>query len=452
MRRARRTLVAICLAGLVLVAASVPGGQGILRTRDGQTLAGELKLRDGLLVVTSTNGTETIVAITNLRQGRFNLTNETAAAAESPAGDTLPAPWLAADIGTVAEPGRATCRNEVFTLHGAGTEFWSMQPDSFFFASQPLKGDGDLVARIVGGDAAAAGIMLRDSAAPDALMAMLFFERGNRVVFRSRRGAKYRKEFHAEGDWHSREEMRLPCLVKLARRGKVVKGYLGWDNGEAWELFYQSPLETTNAVLAGLFVMGGDKSRSKTAAFDRVQLTRKDPENSSAPPVAARCAIVLRDGSVIAGDLKSANDTSVKFSRRGRDFAVATLHVGRILFQDLAAPAGDEALPRGPGLLLSRNDFLDAEFRSIGSGEIKMNSVLFGLKSYKLGQPAKALVLRDLAPGPCAWEIKTLDGSVWRAKSLRTAQDEFVAEVPALGAIRLAAAELTELNLQKEKL
>ena len=345
---------------------------------------------------------------------------------------------------------KASTNEWVFTLHGAGTEFWSVQPDSLFFASQPLPGDGDLVARLVRSDATAAGIMLRDSAAPDALMTMLFFERGNRVVFRSRRGAKYRNEFRAEGDWHNREEMKLPCVMKLARRGKVVKGYLGWDNGEAWELFYQCPLETTNAVLAGLFVMGGDKSQSKTAAFDRVQLTRKEPDNSASPPTAQRCVIVLRDGSVIAAELKSANDTSVKFSRRGRDLAVATLHVARILFQDFAVPTGGEALPRGPGLLLSRNDFLDAEFRGIASGEIKMNSVLFGLKNYRLGNPAKALVLRELAPGPCAWEIKTLDGSVWRAKALRAERDEFVAELPALGRLRLAPSELAELNLQTE--
>jgi len=100
-----------------------------------------------------------------------------------------PAPWLAGHRHG-HRAGTRACRSNVFTLHGGGQEFWSMQPDSFLFASHAAHRRAvDLVERIVDSDAIAAGIMLRDSAAADALMTMLLFERGNRVVFRSRRGA-----------------------------------------------------------------------------------------------------------------------------------------------------------------------------------------------------------------------------------------------------------------------
>ncbi len=76
----------------------------------------------------------------------------------------------------------------------------------------------------------------------------------------------------------------------------------------------------------------------------------------------------------------------------------------------------------------------------------KISSVLFGQQSYELKNKVAAVVLRDTKPGPAAFLVRTLDGSVWRARSLVFEEKGVRVETSLTGPWRIGAAELVEIR------
>ncbi|HMC70886.1 MAG TPA: phospholipase D family protein, partial [Mycobacteriales bacterium] len=80
--------------------------------------------------------------------------------------DNVPAPWTTQDIGNVGVTGNATYASGVFTVRGAGSDIWDAA-DSFRYVSQPISGDGTIVARVTSvqntNSSAKAGVMLRQA-------------------------------------------------------------------------------------------------------------------------------------------------------------------------------------------------------------------------------------------------------------------------------------------------
>ena len=59
----------------------------------------------------------------------------------------LPAPWTSQDLGDVGVSGSATYTNGTFTVTGGGLDIWGTA-DAFQYVSQPLAGDGSIVANV----------------------------------------------------------------------------------------------------------------------------------------------------------------------------------------------------------------------------------------------------------------------------------------------------------------
>src|SRR6188474_1064577 len=89
---------------------------------------------------------------------------------------SLPDGWNARDIGIVGIRGLALGRGGAFILRGAGTSIGD-RADSFQFAYLALSGDGEIVARVTELETneaeATAGVMLRESLAPNARFAYM---------------------------------------------------------------------------------------------------------------------------------------------------------------------------------------------------------------------------------------------------------------------------------------
>ena len=88
----------------------------------------------------------------------------------------LPAPWTSQDIGTVGVVGSATYAASTFTVTGGGLDIWGTA-DAFRYVSQPLAGDGTIVARVTNlqntNVNAKAGVMMRGAltaAAPHVML------------------------------------------------------------------------------------------------------------------------------------------------------------------------------------------------------------------------------------------------------------------------------------------
>ena len=135
----------------------------------------------------------------------------------------------------------------------------------------------------------------------------------------------------------------------------------------------------------------------------------------------------------------------MKVVRRGKTISISGPKVARLLFDRFGEADGGQAVPNRPGALLSGGDFLDGEFNGVDKNEVKMGSVLFGIRTYRPGGQVKAVSLRALAPLTTGFTVQTTDGSVWRTPTLKLGAEELVVESPALGTVRLPWREVQSL-------
>ncbi len=88
----------------------------------------------------------------------------------------VPYPWTDSDVGNPAMPGSASYSNGVFTVNGGGADIWG-GTDQFNYVSQPLTGNGSIVARVTSQSNtdpwAKSGVMIKQSTATGSNYAML---------------------------------------------------------------------------------------------------------------------------------------------------------------------------------------------------------------------------------------------------------------------------------------
>src|SRR5262245_809952 len=90
------------------------------------------------------NARALFLSLFSLTASLIGLMPEVSSAAE---GGSVPAPWKQQDVGAVEVKGEASFANGVFTLKGT-LDTWGTN-DGFHFVYQTVKGDGQIVARVV---------------------------------------------------------------------------------------------------------------------------------------------------------------------------------------------------------------------------------------------------------------------------------------------------------------
>jgi hypothetical protein len=110
----------------------------------------------------------------------------------------IPAPWISEDVGAVGMAGGSGQTEGTYQVRGSGADIWGTA-DAFRFVHRPVSGDVEIVARLVSQEIpnadAKAGLMLRESTAPDArnaYMAVLPARsptsgKGSRLQYRDKR-------------------------------------------------------------------------------------------------------------------------------------------------------------------------------------------------------------------------------------------------------------------------
>jgi hypothetical protein len=196
--------------------------------------------------------------------------------AASPTG-ALPAPWTAQDIGRVGVSGSGTLATGTFTVKGAGLDIWGTA-DAFQYVSQPLTGDGEIIARVMTlqntNANAKAGIMMRASAAASAAHVMLdsAVDGSIELITRSSSGSA---ATYVTGAAQSR-----PIWLKLARAGTLVTASVSYD-GQAWSVLGST--NGTGLASAGLAVTSADTSVLNPSTFDSVSVTAKAAKATKVP-------------------------------------------------------------------------------------------------------------------------------------------------------------------------
>ncbi len=437
-------------AGLALLSLAAPllSAPGSVQTRDGKIYDGELRLdpMEGI-VLTSAAGMVVKVAMTNLASARFNLPRTPTNLIDSIRITTLPEPWKNVDIGPVGLPGRAVFRDDTFTVSASGTRLWSEKPDELHFVYRPFKGNGQFIAQVPNFDASIAGIMLRKELTANSEFVMEAATGGGEgLMFRSRREPAHRKLVNREGDWQNRDEMRVPMWLRLVRRDKWVNAYRSWDDGMSWEHISGSPDDWPREVYAGLFVLGGKTNELKEATFANVLVTDETLETGAHTNESFVPQVLLKGGTLLAGNILAFDRSSLTLSNLGRARVISAVKVARVHFHPRSRKLEHELTPGRRGALLASGDFFEGEFASLEKDRLEMSSVLFGHRSFKLGDQVIALVLADPSPATAAFTVRTTDGSELCAPSI-TPEPNAVAFVdPTLGQWRIPVSQLVEIT------
>jgi len=197
------------------------------------------------------------------------------------------------------------------------------------------------------------------------------------------------------------------------------------------------------AILSGAF----EVANTNEWATNRIQIaeTRTVRFTSSKTNSTFQRGLLLVNGTRVAVKVESADDSVLRLPRSLNASPVPMHRVARILLRPVSEEIVKGVNPSRRGLLLRNNDFVDGEFKALKDGRIKIESVLFGAKTFQASD-VSAIILRNPEPGDCRYEVRTRDNSALRASDVIVAKNELVFSEPILGAWRVRASELLDLK------
>ena len=153
----------------------------------------------------------------------------------------------------------------VFTVNGGGSDIWG-STDQFNYVSQPLTGNGTIVARVTSqtntSTWAKAGVMIKQSTTAGSAYALLGVTPGNGVAF------QYGFNLSVAAGGYT-----FPNgWLKLIRVGTTITAYTSPD-GSTWTQVGTATVSLTDPVTIGMFVCSHNPGALSTATFDNVTVT-----------------------------------------------------------------------------------------------------------------------------------------------------------------------------------
>jgi subtilisin family serine protease len=214
-----------------------------------------------------------------------------------------PGPWQQQDIGVPGAPGIVSGTSLALSVSGAGADVWGTA-DAFTFAYQLLSGNGAIVALVSSVEYVdawtKAGVMLRESLAPDAAHAFMLASAGKGTAFQ-RRLMTGGSSVHTPGAHGG-----APVWVRLARDGATITAATSVD-GSTWTVVGTESVGWGNTIYAGVAVSSHRDGVLATATFDGVQLSSPAAAEPVEPPSAWSGvdvgAVGVAGGSSIYGDV-----------------------------------------------------------------------------------------------------------------------------------------------------
>ena len=192
---------------------------------------------------------------------------------------SLPAPWVAGDVGAPAAQGSAVSNNGTFRVTAAAGDIGS-QGDQFTFVQQKLTGDGVIVARVrapQNGDALAkAGVMIRESLDPWSPHVFALATGSGAVRFQRRRVA-------GGGTVRTNAGTGTAPWLKVERHGATFTAFRSSD-GSTWREIGTDIIPMADTVLVGLAVTGGATPTATTADFSTVSVATTAVLAATGPP------------------------------------------------------------------------------------------------------------------------------------------------------------------------
>jgi hypothetical protein len=172
------------------------------------------------------------------------------------------------DIGNPSAAGSYALNDGVYTVKGDGDDIWDPLPDAFYYVYAPLKGDGELTARVVSmtytHDWGKAGVMVRETLDGDSKHAMTVVTPGSGTDF------QYRIDTGGVTGNAGPTAHQAPYWVRIKRTGSTFTGYVSPD-GSSWSQQGSTTIEMAEEAYIGLCVTSHAEGVLCTAVFDNVK-------------------------------------------------------------------------------------------------------------------------------------------------------------------------------------
>ena len=167
--------------------------------------------------------------------------------------------------------------------------------------------------------------------------------------------------------------------------------------------------------------------------------------------VPLRSGIILRDGSLLARQVKTLDETGVTFENGNKEAALPLLEVAQVHFQDLIPEKAKRLQTGRHGLLLTGGDFVDGEVQSIRQNRVRLSSVLFGVREYDIGGKVSAAILGDPTRRPAVYQLETRGGHRLRVTALTWDKSNLIVQDPPLRGLKIWTGEIVSLQRLAEK-
>ena len=196
--------------------------------------------------------------------GTVNSSNATLTV-NPPAGSTLAAPWVSADIGTVGLVGSASSASNNYTVNGAGASLVGATADQFHYIYQTMPGNGSIAARVTSQSGTNAngyaGVMIRETTATGARFVFAARQGNGAVVVRSRPSTG-----GATTSTNGPARVLPNCWLELVRTGNNIAA-LTSTNGSTWVPIQTNSVAMATNVIFGLFVTSGSTNALDSDVF-----------------------------------------------------------------------------------------------------------------------------------------------------------------------------------------
>lgn len=171
------------------------------------------------------------------------------------------------------------------------------------------------------------------------------------------------------------------------------------------------------------------------------------PAAAPVPPTPAASTngpgVLLTGGSYLAGEIKSANETSVLLSGRVPVTEVALVNVAVLRLRRYERP--NAPLPAGRvGLLLQTGEFVEGEFRGMVNSKVVLNSILHGRRTFERNEVA-AIALHDAHPAG-QFEVVTRHDTRLRADTIAVAPPALVVRDTTLAQVSIPLTNVIEIR------
>lgn len=230
--------------------------------------------KSGSDIAGATASTYSIAAAQTIDAGSYTVVvSNVAGSATSNAAtltvNSLPAPWLTADIGAVGIVGSASESAGTFTIKGSGTSIGGTS-DQFRYVYQTMSGDGSITVRVNSQSgtttSSLAGVMIRETTATGSKCAIMVHRgSGNKNMYAIRRTSTGGSTTSTS----STSQTPPNCWVRITRTGHSLSMQRS-TNGSSWTTVNTSTITMATDITVGLLVTSGSNTILDTDRFDNV--------------------------------------------------------------------------------------------------------------------------------------------------------------------------------------